>query len=161
MDWRWAVCILLALRVLVVRGALTDADVLSTIQTVFPPSDGSTLQSAGGGGLAQVQTVLDRFPTVGCPAFTTSAAWPAVAGSTEQDLFHACALAVLGSFANNEVTNGGACGSFSLETRTGAIIPGAQDEERQQSLAILSSLIVVLLIAVGSVMFYARGSSVL
>lgn len=134
--------------ILSVQAELTDEDVLEAVQDVFPPSDGSTLVGQGAAGIQHILPVLQRIATTGCPSFTTSAAWP-----HDLPLLKACVWAVMGRLANDEVTNGGAFMAFSLDTSTGTIVRGMQDESMVQSTMILSSLIVVLLLAVGCLMF--------
>ena len=51
-----------------------------------------------------------------------------------------------------EITRGGAFAAFALDASSGTIVRGSQDEAAQ-SVAILSTLIVALLVAVGLLMF--------
>lgn len=81
--------------------ALTDAEVLSIVQKVFPPLDGTQVSDTGGGGVTHLMPVLSRINGTGCPAFETSAAWEHGA-----NLLSACMYAVLGKLANEEVTPG-------------------------------------------------------
>lgn len=84
-----------------VDAALTDAEVLSKVQEVFPPLDGTLVSDTGGGGVAHLMPVLSRINGTGCPAFETSATW-----EHGPNLLRACLLAVLGNLANQEVTPG-------------------------------------------------------
>lgn len=81
--------------------ALTDAEVLSKVQEVFPPLDGTQVSDTGGGGVAHLMPVLSRINGTGCPAFETPATW-----DHGPNLLRACLLAVLGNLANQEVTPG-------------------------------------------------------
>lgn len=84
----------------------------------------------------------------GCPPFVTPEEWP-----HDRRHFAACLWAVMGMFANEQVTNGGAFATFALDTQAGVIVRGSQDRESAQSITILSVLIVTLLVAIGMLMF--------
>jgi hypothetical protein len=68
-------------------------------------------------------------------------------------MLKACLWAVLGKFANDEITKGGAWAIFVLDTRSGIVIRGSQDNETQRSITILSCLIIALLISIGMMMY--------
>ena len=131
---------------------LSDEDVLRMVERVFPPSDGSTLQggataAAAAAAVAHLHPVLSRVGGTGCPAFTVPAEWTHGGG-----LLEACLWAVVGKFAADEVTMGGAFASFVLDTRTGAVVRGESNQKTQQSIAVLSALVVMLLFALGMLM---------
>ena len=78
------------------HAALTDAEVLKEVQSVFEPLDGTEVSDIGGGGVAHLMPVLSRISATGCPEFTGNAsAW-----EYDVNMFRACLLAVLGNLAN-------------------------------------------------------------
>jgi hypothetical protein len=129
-------------------GAITDEEVISITESVFPPSDGSTLSGQGAVGVGAMRTVLDRVNSTGCPAFVNSSSWP-----HDARLFSACMWSVLGRLANDQITGGGAFSAFTLDTHTGTILRGGADRDISRSTSIMSGLVVILLIALGMLMF--------
>lgn len=131
--------------------SLTDEEVISSVEGVFPPSDGSTLSGQGAAGVLLLRPVLDRVSSTGCPGFVNSSAWP-----YDRPLLDACMWSVLGRLASTQVYGGGDNSQshlFVLDTHTGTIERGASGTGASRSSSILSGLVVVLLIAIGLLMF--------
>lgn len=75
--------------------ALTDGEVVETVLKVFPLADGSILSGSDEAKVEQIQPLLQRIVTTGCPPFTNSSSW-----SHDKSLLQACLLAVIGHFSN-------------------------------------------------------------
>lgn len=126
----------------------THEDVLNEVQHVFPPGDGSLLSGLGAAGVRHLQVhLLSRIHGVGCDPFPELP-------DAETDLWHydrsrlaSCLWALLGKMANEGVTSPGAAYAyFVLNTVDGTVVPARQDTESRRSVAVLSTLVVVLLI---------------
>lgn len=133
---------------------LSTLSILDTMQEVFPTSDGSQLRVATGQTSFQqlllLKPVLDQITMVGCPEISLSnvSSW-----SLDASMFKVCLFGVLGTMTNEEVRKGGAIASYVLDTRSGTIRRAPKTADTTRTISILSSLLVVMLVAFAMTMF--------